>query len=139
MAQWAIHEFGGTTPISLPKHSIERRILEFFLQKRPDNLPSDIDNNANLVIQLPVFKEKDPMRGFSYLPPRAQKLLVRTLKNRFKIKLWDDLHVFSNCGEEISSLIYAWMEKNGIEDSPQNWEAIRQIYYRQRKFYEKKC
>lgn len=138
LAQWAQNEFGGTMPIDLPKRSPERDVIEHFIQKRPDNLQSDILKNANLVIRIPSFRDKNPERGYTYLPDKARKLLIHRLKVRFNIELMEDLYTLKNSNKEITKIIEAWMEKHGIEDTARNTETIRQIFYRKRKSYEKK-
>lgn len=133
LAQWAVNFFGGSSPIVLPKRSPERDVLAFFLKKRPEDLRGDIDPKANLIIQIPYFRDKPAERGYTYLPPKACKLLIRRLKTRLRIQLWEDMHTLDNYQREISSIVWAWMEANGIELTATNWETIRQMYFRMRK------
>ena len=59
LAQWYIHEMGGTSPVELPRGSVESDILRLFLTKRPDDVPVDTGQDANLAIVIPAFKEKE--------------------------------------------------------------------------------
>ena len=46
--QWLIYECGGTIPVLFPRNSVERGILELFLEELPENtlpdLPKDEDD-----------------------------------------------------------------------------------------------
>ena len=64
--------------------------------------------------------------------------LVVSIRNRFDIELWRDLHHFGKITRRQDELIYAWMEKNGIEMTEANWNAIAKRYQRQRDMYLKR-
>ena len=66
LAQWFIHEMGGTSPVELPRGSVESDILQLFLNKQPEDMPDEKREDANLVIAIPTFKHKDP-RTYNYL------------------------------------------------------------------------
>ena len=57
------------------------------------------------------------------------------IRNRFDRELWNDLHNFGRIGKRQDELIYAWMEKHGIEMTETNWNAIAKRYQRQRNIY----
>lgn len=133
LAQWFIHENGGTTPVCLKKGSQEHDLLKLFLEKAPES-HYHFQQADEVAIALPYFKNKDP-RNYNYLPKRAMDALKDCIRTRFTIQLWEDLHTFGNIGKRNDNLIYAWMHKNGIEDTETNWNAISKIYYRKRKVY----
>lgn len=137
IAQWFVHEMGGE-PVHLPKRSSESDIIEFFLEPTPNNAVPNLREEGSIAIAIPTFKHKDPTY-FNYLAPKAMAALARCITVRFRVQVWQDLHKLHNpeccC---LTDLIYAWMEKHGIECSEQNWEAIRQFYFRKRKIYVKK-
>lgn len=137
VAQWFVHEMGGE-PVVLPKRSAESDIIEFFLQPTPEVGTDKAFPKSAVSIVVPTFKHKDH-KHFNYLPPKAMAALARCITVRFRVQLWQDLHRLHNpeccC---LTDLIYAWMEKHGIECTEQNWEAIRQFYFRKRKIYVKK-
>ena len=55
--------------------------------------------------------------------------------SRFDVQLWIDLHHFGKISKRQDELIYAWMEKHGIELTETNWNAIAKRYQRQRNVY----
>lgn len=134
LAQWFIHEQGGGYPVQLTRGSAESDILEVFLKRQPVGQPVDLGLDANLAIYIPTFKSRDP-RIYNFLPPKSKKALAICIYRRFRVQLWEELHRLENVGVPISDLVYAFMEKHGIEDTPQNWETIRQMYFRKRKVY----
>lgn len=131
--QWLVHEF-GEEPILFPKGSAEADLLEFLLT-RPRNSAPLIANNNMVAIQIPHLKHKP--REFTYLSPRAQAALARLIYVRFQVEMWEDLHTVDNSFRIIGDVIYAWLDAHGIETTPQNWETVRQMYYRKRKRYLK--
>lgn len=133
LKQWFIHEQGGEYPVNLVRGSIESNMLFQFLINKKTEEPPIIDDRT-LAINIPSFKKRDP-RTYNYLPPMAKVALHKCIKNRFDVQMWNDLHQFSNLGMQIDDLIYAWMEKHGIELSETNWNAIAKRYQRKRKTY----
>ena len=134
LAQWFIHDCGGTQPIVLRKNSVERRILATYLLKLPPGARPNLKENSNVEIVLPEYKAKPP-KSYNYLPRRAKEELKRCIRNRFVIQLWNDLHYHGYIGRRRDNLIYAWMEAHGIELTETNWNTIAKIYIRQYKNY----
>lgn len=136
VAQWFVNEMGGE-PVHLPKRSSESEIIEYFLTPTPKNEVPILKEEGSISIVLPTYKHKDPTY-FNYLPPKAMAALARCINVRFRVQLWQDLHKLHNTECRMTDLIYAWMEKHGIDCTESNWEAIRQFYFRKRKIYLKK-
>lgn len=136
LAQWFVNEMGGE-PVQLPKRSAEADILEYFLKPTPEGVLPELKQEGDISIILPTFKHKDPAY-FNYLPPRAMLALARCISTRFRVQLWQDLHQLHHTESCITDLIYAWMENHGIDLTEQNWETIRQLYFRKRKIYLRK-
>ena len=133
LKQWFVHEQGGDYPVNLMRGSVESDMLRLFLEnKNADSSP--VIDDRTLAINIPSYKKKDP-RTYNYLPPMAKVALHKCIKNRFDVQMWQDLHHFSNLGIQIDDLIYAWMEKHGIELTETNWNAIAKRYQRKRKAY----
>lgn len=128
---------GGTSPVELPRGSVEADILKLFLAKQPEEQPIALGDDANLVIAIPTFKHKDP-RTYNYLPPKAVNCLHKCLRSRFDVQLWDDLHQVHPKAKMLKELIEAWMESHGIEFDETNWCAISKRYQRKRELYLKK-
>lgn len=135
LAQWYVHEQGGTSPVRPKRGSAESDILEAFLRPQPDGELPDTGQDSNLAISIPYFKHRDPRTNF-YLPPVAKRALVHTLYTRFRVQLWEEMHRLENIPTEMSVLIYAWMEKHGIEDTENNFFLISKLYYRKRNTYK---
>lgn len=86
LAQWFVHEQGGNVPVVLMRGSIERNILEQFLQRLPDGIAPQTCHSGGLPIVIPQFKHKPP-ESFFYLPKSAEDLLVSCIRNRFDIDM----------------------------------------------------
>ena len=89
LAQWYIHEMGGTSPVELPRGSVEADILRLFLDKRPKDVPVDTGQDANLAIVIPAFKEKEAIT-YNYLDASAIHCLHSCIRSRFDVQLWQD-------------------------------------------------
>lgn len=136
LREWFINEFGGSEPVVLPHGSQESDILEVFLTTPPKNAAPDLPRPGAVAIKIPVFRGKDPAY-YHHLPARARRLLMKNIYTRFRVQMWTEMHTLKNIDIPITDLVYAWMEKHGIDDDPTSWETIRQMYFRKRKLYRK--
>ena len=136
LAQWFIHEQGGSVPVKLTRGSIESGLLEQFLQTPPQDYMPEIGGDGKLAIEIPSFRNKDP-RTYYYLPPKAREAFIVCLRNRFDLVMWQSLHRFSSVFSRQDELIYAFMEKHGIEMTEKNWNAIAKRYQRKRDIYKR--
>ena len=134
LAQWFINSHGGSTPVELERASVESKILEVFLTKQPPEHEPEIFEKQKVAIYIPTFRNR-PAAVYNYLPRRAQAALLLSIRNRFDVQLWNDLHHFGAIGQRQDELIYAWMEKTGIDLTEVNWNAIAKRYQRQRNIY----
>ena len=135
LKQWFINEMGGDMPVKLIRGSVESKILEVFLTKRPEDLAPDLGGEDKLPIIIPEFRNR-PADVYNHLPKHAVTSLQNIIRHRFDISLWKDLNTFGNIiGNRQDDLIYAWMEKHGIEINEKNWNAIAKRYQRQRMCY----
>lgn len=132
LAQWATHHLGN--PVDFPRDSPESRLIRRFLDRQPQAAPPR--SNGNLRIHIPTSKEKDPRCGWSYMPPRAAEAVADSLNTLFVWNLWTEIGDADIQKCDLTKLIYAWLEKHGIDDH--YWECIRQKYYRMRKLYAEK-
>ncbi|MCR5314372.1 MAG: hypothetical protein K6E52_00550 [Bacteroidaceae bacterium] len=137
LAQWLIHESGGSNPIPIRRGSAEADLLEHFLQRQPNDpdyhrqirpLPGQVE------IALPFFKGKDT-RVYNYLPPRGEVCLHQCIRNRFRVMLWKELHTVKNVIRRTDVTICEWMERHGIEVDDRNWNTIAKILQRSRAVY----
>lgn len=137
LAQWFIHENGGETPVHLLRGSVESKILEVYLTHRPAGVFPEMPGEGKLAVAIPSFRNRPP-EVFNFLPKYAMAYLLNIIRNRFDIQLWNELHHFGKITKRQDELIYAWMEKHGIEITETNWNAIAKRYQRQRNVYLKR-
>ena len=130
LAQWFIHDHGGSTPVELRRGSVESKVLEVYLAKRPPYVVPE-SGDGLVPVYIPTFRHK-PAEAYNYLPKHALSALLNSIRNRFDVELWNDLHSFGRIGRRQDELIYAWMEKHGIEMTEANWNAIAKRYQRLR-------
>lgn len=129
--EWATHHLGN--PVEFPRDSPENRLIKLYIEKQPaDKQPV----RGNLEIKIPMTKQKDPRCGYFYMSPRSQQMIAECLQTLFIQNLWSELGNIHKYNCELTTAIYAWLEKHGISDT--NWECIRQKYYRLRKLYAAK-
>ncbi len=133
LAQWFVNEQGGNVPVQLLRGSLESKILELYLMKRPDGVLPE-SGEGKLAIAIPDFRHKNP-KWYNHLPKFATMALKNVIRNRFDVQLYSDLHHFGNITKRQDELIYAWMEHHGIEINDTNWNAIAKRYQRQREIY----
>lgn len=136
LAQWFIHDQGGAYPVRLVRGSVESAILELFLETPPPDYVPELQEPGWIAIELPNFRNKDTRDNY-YLPPKARDALVTCIRNRFDLAMWNALHRFANVFKRQDNMIYAFMEKNGIELSERNWNAIAKRYQRKRDIYRR--
>lgn len=105
------------------QNSVERRILATYLLKLPPGARPNLKENSNVEIVLPENKAKPP-KNYNYLSRQGLDILKRTIRDRFIIELWTDLHRHGYIGRRRDELIYAWMEAHGIEITDTNWNSI---------------
>lgn len=136
LAQWFIHDQGGNNPVRLIRGSMEWGLLEQFLQTPPADYVPQVGGPGLVCIVLPNFRSKDTRSNF-YLPPKATEALKACIRNRFDIDMWNALHRFVAIFQRQDNLIYAFMEKHGIDMTEKNWNAIAKRYQRKRDIYRR--
>ena len=134
IAQWFIHEQGGSVPVQLTRGSVESKLLEVYLTNRPEDTLPEVCSEGMTAIAIPTFRNRPP-EVFNYLPKAALNSLLSIIRSRFDVKLWEELHHFGKIGKRQDELIYAWMNKHGIDLTEKNWNAIAKRYQRQRNIY----
>lgn len=134
LAQWISHTFGF--PAVLVKDSPESRILNECLVKLPKDCQPDRGEQANVAISIPYFKGKDP-RVYNYLYESGKKAVLESFRTLLIKNLMEEVGGIDNGSVKIATLIYAWLEKHGIDED--YWYTVSQIYYRTRiKYFEEK-
>lgn len=137
VAEWCRHEYAvGNNAVRFPRGSAENDILELTLQKQPENAMPIIPQETpeTLAIEIPNFKAKPPM-FYNHLTKAAENMLAHTIYVRFRMTVWKELHTFDKLNLPIADSVWDFMERHGIDLNEQAHEAIRQMYFRQRKKY----
>lgn len=134
LAQWFIHNHGGNNPVKLIRGSVEWSMLETYLRTPPSDYVPTLKSEGYVCIELPNFRYKDTRNNY-YLPPKATEALKSCIRTRFDLSMWDEIHRFYAVFKRQDELIYAFMEKHGIEISEKNWNAIAKRYQRKRDIY----
>lgn len=138
LREWCLHDWGDAQGIvRFPRGSAENDVLELFIDRLPEKTLPEMPKEGQTAIEVPQFKSK-PQPAFCYLTDDAKKILTHVIMVRFRAQLWNDLFHIERLKLPITDTIYDWMERHGIEDEPKSWEAIRQMYFRQRKAYRSK-
>ncbi len=134
LAEWISHTFGN--PAVLVKESPESRILNECLVKMPKDCTPDTGFNAHVAIAVPYFTAKDP-RVYNYLHKSGKNAVLDSFRTLLIKNLMEEVGSIDNGTVKISKLIYAWMEKHGIDQ--EHWYTVSQIYYRTRtKYFDEK-
>lgn len=140
LAQWITHTFGN--PVELLKESPEMRLLNELLVKMPAGATPDTGEGSNITIPIPYFRGKSP-EVYNYLYQTGKSAMIESFSTLFKKNLVCELTDLKNCfkddGKRIkrSTLIYAFMEKHGIDEK--NWDTVAQIYHRATDAYRHKA
>ena len=137
LAQWLAHESGGANPIPIKRGSAEAELLQLFLKRQPrdpDFRPQLRPLPGQVEILLPNFKHKDT-RIYNYLPPRGEVCLHQCIRNRFKVRLWEDIFAIKNVTWRYKDRIEKWMERHGIQVDDTNYNTIAKLVQRYRSVY----
>lgn len=138
LAEWCLHDWGGDDGVvRFPRGGAENDVLEQTLTTPPRGAEPQLPAEGDIAVEIPNFKTK-PQPHYWYLTDHGRRLLVHVIYVRFRVALWNDLYRIDRLNLPITDVIYDWMERHGIEPEEKSWEAIRQIFFRQRKKYSKK-
>lgn len=130
--QWLRHDYWNplTERVEFERGSNIHSILSTFLRKQPRGHDQG-DVSDLLPVEVPTFKGMNPAQH-NYLGRDGHKAVVSAIKRNFKTLIDKELSVFYKQDISITDIIYAFMEVHGIDKIERNWEAIRQMYYRER-------
>jgi hypothetical protein len=136
LAQWLKHEFWSDEEqrVKFPRGSAEHVIMQLFICKR--RCAVQPSTAGLLPVEVPQVPRMNPS-VYCDVTEAGKQTIISTAKRRFKKQMWEELHVIMTHDVQITDLIYAYLEKVGIETNRKNWETVRQMYARMRKVYEK--
>lgn len=135
--QWLVHEYGDEEGVvRLPNGCAEHDVIELLAERWPEGEPEGKVERWNTQIHIPEFKGREP-EYYHYMTAHAKKMLAHVIYVRFRAALWHDLFTIDKLHLPITDAIYDWMERHGIEPTEKSWEALRQMYFRQRTKYRK--
>jgi hypothetical protein len=133
LEQWITHTFGN--PVELIKDSPEMRILNELLVKLPCDETPDSGEDSNLTIPIPYFKGKNP-DTYNYLHKSGKTALIESFSTLFDKNLYTEVTALRNGHTSRATLIYAYMEKHGIDQK--HWDTVAQRFHRLNQKYGKK-
>lgn len=133
LEQWLRHEFWDeeTSRVSLPRGSSAHEVLKSSLQRTPKGYSSS-EEEGSLPVSVPSIKGIDPAK-FCFVSESGKVAVVSACKNLFRVNFINELKSLFVLDVPITEVVYNYMDRHGIERTEQNWEAIRQMFYRQRK------
>ena len=132
LEQWLRHDYWDASSgrVEFERGSNCHCIMATFLKSRPLGF-READYEGLLPVEVPTFKGLKP-ETHNYLSREGQSALISAIKRNFKVLLDKELSVFFAHDVSITDIVYAFMDKHGIEPTAQNWETIRQMYKRMR-------
>jgi hypothetical protein len=137
LTEWVLHDWADAQGVvRFPRGSAENDVLEMMLDKLGEDEKPAMPQEGQVAIAVPDFKSK-PAPYWCVLSQDAQDTLKHVIMVRFRVQLWDDLYRVEKLSLPITNCIYDWMTRHGIEHEEKSWEAIRQMFFRQRKAYRK--
>lgn len=123
-------------PVRPVRGSQEADIIEYYLDKQPQDNPDVNRDNATIAIAVPFYKHKDP-RTYNYLSPSAKQLLAESIRKRFTIQLWQYMVRFEHTKLRRDLLLESFMTLHHIDvNSETNCLAVAKIYQRKKKIYQ---
>ena len=131
IAQWLTHAMGS--PVCFPAKSAENAMITRFIQRLPKGADPDVAAEGFTPICIPWSKAKDPA-CFNYMGPLGKEALVRSIRELFRINLWNELGAaLVEDTRGVNAQVYAWCELHGIDLD--HVEPVRQMFYRMRRAY----
>lgn len=137
LREWCLFEYGDAAGVvKFPRGGAENDVLEMMLDRLPEGTAPPEQQHDEVPIEIPQFKSK-PAPDWCLMTEPGKKVLRHVIMVRLRVRLWHDLYRIDKLQLPITDTIYDWMERNGIEDDARSWEALRQMYMRQRTSYRK--
>ena len=132
LEQWLRHDYWNASSerVEFERGSNCHCIMAAFLKQRPISY-KESHYDGQLPVEVPTIKGLRP-ETHNYLSQEGRSALISAIKRNFKVLLDKELAVFFTQDVSITDIVYAFMEMHGIENTPQNWETIRQMYKRMR-------
>ncbi len=131
LSQWWLNDTGGGNIAIIKKGSLEAKVLKCLLSKRPVNVPPVLYFEGCTTVRLPQFRNLDT-ETYCWLSEHGTRALVSAITSRFDFALWQDLGLLYDNTMLKQDLIYAWLEKNDIELTETNYNAVLKRYDRLR-------
>ena len=125
-------------PVRPVRGSQESDVIQMHLAKQPNDVPAKVPEGATIAIVIPSFTGK-PVEYYNYVPKSGLDHLVETIRYRFKVELFEDIHEARRKTPQarIDLLVTAWMEDHCIEYDDTNFNTLLKIYQRRREVYRK--
>ena len=131
--EWVRHNFGE--PAVFPRHSCQNAVIRTFLRRLPPGELPDLGAEGLTAVAIPDSVGK-PVEVWNHLGPTGKQAVVESIQDLFSRSLWSDISPLIRPRLNLSVMIAAWCERNGISED--GVEAVRQRYYRLRKDFAKR-
>ena len=124
LSQWLANRCGGSSPIRLPRGSIELTILHTSLRApRAGERPQVLCPKGWTAVEVPAFKGF-PLDSRNFLPDSARRAIEDAVRQRFDRDLWPLALDADYRLVPLHRLIELWMETHGIEPDDTNTQAV---------------
>lgn len=132
--QWCEFHFGS--PCEFPSSSNLNNIIRHFSRRRPVGTNPETQQPGELAICLMGSASKKP-EIYNYISPHGKHAIAEAIDDIFVMHLWEDLTGRGTRDVQLSSLVYDWMDANGIKDEGNNYWNLRMKFQRIKDAYKK--
>lgn len=129
LREWLTNQLGD--PVVFPNFSYENALLARHITRIPPGASPQLRGEGDVAIAVPVIQGKPPT-VYNYFGRRGRYALLCAIDILFRMDMWHSLAPYITSGS-INASIEQWCVQRGI--SLDNREAVRQRFYRIRKYY----
>lgn len=109
--QWLVFHFGD--PVVFPPSSAENATIRRFLAKQPRDMVPPMEHDDEVAVCIPDSCQK-PVETYNYLNHHARRALLDTIRDTYRLQLWNELNGLHESGCTIMNGVRAWCQNNGI-------------------------
>ena len=125
----------GAQPIVFPRRDNFSLLLNYLLEKRPDEYVISNYGDNNLAIQLPYFEDKNVLYNY-YLTPIKEQVIINKIDELFKVTFKSEMNECLLYKLSMVDSIHVFMDKFHIPED--NFDLLKKDYYRYRKIVRQK-
>lgn len=124
-----IESIYGKQPISFPRKDHFNSVLNFLLQKEPENFTNFHAGRINLKILLPYFEDKNVLYNY-ILTPCGETIFIKSINETYKMVFRDFMNKLNMIGVSKIDSIYFFLETYTISED--NIDMLLRDYQRYR-------